>query len=170
MSQSTVKNDGTEEKLIDFPDFEGFLKKCFGENIQISNYKVVDFLPFGENFCSVVGRVEAWIRKNDESNEEKLQLIAKMAGDISKYDFGLAKAFKKEVFFYNTIIPIYNEFEMEMGVEKEAIFNNVPKFYGYRYSLNSEIDEIDNNCVILMEDLSATNNYMGNRKVGKQLF
>ena len=159
------------DEPICLPKFEQLLKKSLGNDVELINYEGRKFLPFGENYCSLMVKIEATIRRGKCSDEEKLQLVAKTAGDFEKYPLIWPKVFKKEVFIYQHLVPMYREIELASGINADDVFDNVPKFYGYRNSLYDTDDEkVDKDSMMLMENLKVPGYYTVDRKKGRVFF
>ncbi|KAJ8913441.1 hypothetical protein NQ315_017185 [Exocentrus adspersus] len=85
--------------------------------------------------------------KNDKNFEEKLEVVAKLASRNIN-EAGKAKRFQNEITFYNSVVPLMQEFRKLQGVEAVGFF---PKYYGGRLTLNSRNREADQDGFINLE-------------------
>lgn len=90
-------------------------------------------------------------------NEKKIELIVKSASTDDKVRSmnPVRRAYLREIYVYEDILPAYHEFEREMGVEDG--FSGYPKMYGSVQNENHE-------CLVL-ENLSEGGFKMWDRKI-----
>ncbi|KAG7204917.1 hypothetical protein KM043_005309 [Ampulex compressa] len=159
-----------EVKDIVLRDLEPLLREKLGDRLIVDSFITKKLLPPGENYGSTILSVDAVIRKSRDAEKEDLRLIAKMSPptEYQKCIFDSPYTFKKEIFMYKDIMPSYNELERECGIEEDQLFDVLPKFYGYRLSLDPELD-FDDNAVILLENLKARGYYTADRSKGYDL-
>lgn len=122
-------------------------------------------LASGENYGSVMLRIEILIQ-NENGGTEILHCVAKTppAPGLTWYIFDTKLTFKIEMIFYNTVVPILNEFGRSKGVED--LINFVPKYINGRISKDPTSNVVDKDAVILLENLVAEGYTTGNRFVG----
>lgn len=119
------------------------------KNTEILSQKVTSLTKAGDNYGSVLLRVDLEIKTGNEI--QQLYLVAKVLPDRKTQEiFQSAKTFRNELYFYKNIIPILQKFKKENGMEVSDIF---PKFYGGRLNLTNNLLEVDENVVILLENL-----------------
>ncbi|XP_033216642.1 uncharacterized protein LOC117172641 [Belonocnema kinseyi] len=151
-------------------DLQTVLRHELGDEVIVDNYSVNSLVPPGENYSSTILSVMCSIKQNKNGATETLHLVAKMTptSNLHRQFFDNCFIFKKEIFFYKEIIPLYKNLEMEFGVEENSIFDIGPKFYGSRLSSNPKVD-FDDDALILLENLKVRGYYTGERKLGLDL-
>ncbi|KAM7360756.1 LOW QUALITY PROTEIN: uncharacterized protein ACRADG_007515 [Cochliomyia hominivorax] len=127
-----------------FPDFKG-----------IKNFNVVPALSAGENYATVMLRLEAEIRLEDETTKS-ISLMLKTAHDTEAFREMMKNQpnslFDMETLVYRTVIPDFEKLYNESGAE----IRFAPKFY--------EIDT--DQPYLLLEDLKPKGFKMFNRLEG----
>lgn len=125
-------------------------------NKKITHIDVTQTLSkgFGSEMRQVTVKVKD---KNDK--EEIIHLIAKQIPetDARKQLFNIQKTFKKEVAFYEVILPALKDFLNEEEVVDDVL-DLFAEFYGARYTLGGDSDVVDDDAVMLLEDLSLSGN------------
>ncbi|CAK9805438.1 hypothetical protein ANTPLA_LOCUS4509 [Anthophora plagiata] len=151
-------------------DIEPILRQRLGDHVIVENFTTKSLLPPGENYGSTILSVHVELKHGNNGKKEELDLIAKMCPptEYQRRVFNSSRTFMKEVFMYDSIIPAYNKLEIECGLKKNEIFEILPKFYGFRLSLQPD-GEFDDNAVILMENLKIKGYYTGERCIGYNL-
>lgn len=121
-----------------------------GPNKRITNVDTSGTPPSG---ASAMLKVKVTVQNGDGS-EEQLDLIAKRIPTTEFYRdvYNIQETFKKEVAFYEVIVPILKQFQEDEGIKD--VFDNFPEFYGARRNLDGKSD-VDENAVMLLEDLCA---------------
>lgn len=164
-------NQTVAPKEHEIADLQSLLRKKMGEDLVVERHTAIDLLPPGENYGSLILKVDAVIKRDAKSNDdEELHLIAKIppATQQQRDFFDSPFTFKKESFMYDTIIPRYKKFERDCGIDEADVFDVGPEFYGSRLSLGDG-EDFDDNAVILMENLKVRGYYTGDRYVGLDL-
>lgn len=108
--------------------------------------------PPSKGFGSLMLKVKVKV-KDENDKEELLHLVAKKipTAEQSRKYFDIQNTFKKEAAFYEIVVPILDKFQEEEGIED--LLDNFAKFYGARFSLESNSEIVDEDGVMLMEDL-----------------
>jgi hypothetical protein len=153
-------------------DLQSILSKTLDEQVIVVNLTTSNLLPKGENYGSTILKVEAVIKKNKESPEEKLSLVAKMVPitEYQKNHFNITSSFSKEIYMFEKLIPAYKEIERISGVKEEDLFDILPKYYGGRLNRNKALlDKADEDAVLLMENLKVRHYYTMNRMHGNYI-
>lgn len=137
--------------MDDIKNLDELLAPKLGENTRIKHVNVSK--PPQKGAGSVLLKVELTVQ-GQNGKEELIHLVAKKipASEFSREMFNIQHTFKKEVAFYQVIIPILNDFQKEEGVD---LFDNVAELYGARYNLDGKNDIVDEDAVMLLEDLTA---------------
>lgn len=147
-------------------DLQSLLKKSIDDQVIVSEYETVNFLPIGENYGSTVLKVSVKIKRSENGPDEDLELVAKMAPatEIQRKFWDITRIFKREIFVFKELAAAYREVQMNAGLENLAGF--LPKCFGSRLSLNPESEEADMDVVLLLENLSYRGYRVMDRKTG----
>lgn len=107
----------------------------------------------GENYCSLMLKLDVTLRSTDNADEEILHIVAKCINktDSDYFNFIGPLQFKKEIGFYTEIIPALERLQIQQGLEE--VFNIFPKVLAFRNNLHGLNQEIDEHAVILLENL-----------------
>lgn len=107
-------------------------------------------------YGSIMAKVAITL-KGKEDSEEKLYTVAKLlpSDGYVRQLFQIEFTYKNEVAFYNTVLPTLIHFQKEKGVT--PLLNMFAKFYGARLSLQK--NEVDEDAVLILEDLSVAGMY-----------
>ncbi|CAH2000001.1 unnamed protein product [Acanthoscelides obtectus] len=106
----------------------------------------------GENYGSEIMKVDMVLKDENSGDEEELYLVAKMIpeSDLYKEIFNVQVSFVSEMRFYDTVVPILEDFRKRKGAKVKDIY---PKFYGGRKNLNIQGGAVDTNAVLLMDNI-----------------
>ncbi|XP_014209185.1 uncharacterized protein LOC106639887 [Copidosoma floridanum] len=155
---------------MELRDLESVLRRKLGDQLAVVSYDTEPLIPLGENYCSTILKVRAIVKDSaDGAEPRELNLVAKMmpATDYQRQIFDSKFTFRKENFFYQKLLPAYQQLEREFGVGNDEIFDNAPMFYGARSSKLAGDDEaIDDDAVILMQNLKVLGYYTIDRMKG----
>lgn len=153
--------------MKEFKNLESLLKKDFGDRVTVTECTVSNLVPLGNNFASEILKINAKIKRSENSPIEDYNFVAKsIITDEPRIDW--TWLLKKEIFMYTDIIPAYLKVERENNIdEKKSIINMIPKFYGHRFSLDPKAEEADENSAILLENIQVKGYYVINKKIGK---
>lgn len=156
------------EEKINVKDLQSLLKKSFDDqSIQIVKYASSLFVPLGENYGSTMVKLDLVIERSTCIKNDELNLIAKTKAPSERPLVMWNKALEKEVFIYDELLPAYRDLEREVGVPESDLINFFPKYYGHRFLLNENSDEINDDSLFLMENLKIREYTTGNRQIGK---
>lgn len=138
-------------------EFENLLKSF---NIRYKNHKSTFLTAPGENYGSVILKVEVICEEN-----KKLNLVVKLCpkNELLKKAFLTNITFKKEIYAYEGLIPALKEFENEYNIQ--APLKIFAKCYGTRMNLNNN-DEIDEDAIIILENLKTDGYQLEDRFTG----
>lgn len=136
-------------------NLESLLSSYLGPNKKVISSNISNLTAPGENYLSVVLKVEVVIRNEENGKEETLNAVAKC---LHSGNNEMAKMFGKmnydnEKNWYTEIVPTLENFLKDRGVKIN--FDFFPKLIGYRANLHGENDEIDEDSVILLENLAV---------------
>lgn len=111
-------------------------------------HKIGNLLSSTENGGSFLIKVDLRL-KNEKNFEEKLEVVAKLAvSNINNPE--KAQSFQNEVAFYESIVPLLQDFLKLQGADDLNLF---PKYYGGRLTLNSRSKEADKDGIFFLENL-----------------
>lgn len=132
------------------------LKTIIGGEVNVIDYNTEPLTEPGENYGSVMLAVKVNV------NDKELSLVAKLPppNPFIRKVFDSPSTFKKEIGFYEIVVPTLQQFQKENGLEPMQIF---PKFYGGRTCLDFNDDTFDENAAILLENVKDLGYVMGNR-------
>lgn len=155
---------------MDFKDLEPLLQRSYNnKDLQVIDYTATKLLPVGENFGSIMVKIDAKIRKNKNAKEEMLYLVGKTPSQSEIDMINWPVIFKKECFLYTELFPLYKELEREVGIDEKNLINVLPDFIGFRYSLKDNT-EPDDDSVLLMENLMKKGFYLADKRTGMFLY
>lgn len=111
-------------------------------------HKIGNLVSSAENGGSFLIKVDLRL-KNEKNFEEKLEVVAKLAvSSINNPE--KAQSFQNEVAFYESIVPLLQDFLKLQGADDLNLF---PKYYGGRLTLNSRSKEADKDGIFFLENL-----------------
>ena len=114
-------------------------------------------------------KLNAIIRRDKNAKEEKLYLVAKTMANSEGSPLSWSEMLKKEVFVYLELIPAYRNIEREAGVSEKELIDLLPKYFGHRYSLDLNSEEVDKHATLLMENLAMRGYSNGDKRKGNFL-
>lgn len=163
-----AENSGNAIHIVVFREPEPVLKKVLGNDVKVVDFEASNFIKKTEHYGSTIFKVKATVLVGKDQVKEELNIVAKMLPptDMQRWIFEAPFTFKKEVFFYEDLIPKYQKLFENTSTEKMKKFDVVPKFYGSRLSLDPEREEVDDDAVILMDNLKLKGYQMIDRKEG----
>lgn len=138
--------------MNDLKNLDQLLAPKLGLNRKIINVDITRPPPKG--FGSIMLKVKLTIQ-NENGQEEVLHLVGKKIPETNqqKEQFDIQNTFKKEVAFYEVILPTLRNFQKQEGVRD--VLDNFAEFYGARFSLDGRSEVVDHDGVMLLEDLSV---------------
>lgn len=131
------------------------LEELLAPKLGNNKIKKIDITkPPAKGIGSVMLKVKV-ILCSETGEEQLLHLVAKKipASETLREGFDIQKTFKKEVAFYEVILPILREFQKEAGVTD--VLNTFAEFYGARFSLEGKTEVVDDDAAMLLEDLDV---------------
>lgn len=152
---ATLNNFNIEMPGDNIVDLEGLLKQYIGENKEIIDIKKERLTSPGENYCSIMLKLDITVRNLETGKEEEINAVAKTVNTEVNEFFKQAAhpQFKKEIAFYTEIVPALQQFQREQGVDE--VLDLFPKVYAARKNIHGNDDEIDDDSVIIMENLKV---------------
>ncbi|XP_058791784.1 uncharacterized protein LOC131664585 [Phymastichus coffea] len=159
-----TSNSKDQEEKIDIKSLEPLLKRTLDDDtLKVIDYEATSLLPAGENYCSVLIKLDVKLRRND--TEKMCHFVAKTPSPKEKSIVDWSLIFKKELFMYTEIHPLYRELEKEAGIKEDNLINAWPRYIGHRNSLKNGT-EINEDSVMLMENITTQGFYNMDRKKG----
>lgn len=137
-------------------NIENVIEKNVGANKKVRKCDIINISKPGENYAGVMLGVNITIAHNGQ--EEIIHGVAKTPNFNVHESFKshIAVDFKKEVAFYQHIVPILKKFYQEQGVNQMPdIF---PKLYAVRYNLSEDSETVDEYAFMLLENLVEQGN------------
>ncbi|GJQ85190.1 hypothetical protein Trydic_g13034 [Trypoxylus dichotomus] len=150
---------------MEIKDFENLVKPLLKDGETFLSYECESLLPPGENYGSTM--LDVRVKITNENGEEKtVYYVGKTPPPpgLLWSVFNTKVTFKKEIALYNSVIPIFNEFGRERGVEHLIEF--IAECKCARTSLNPESTEVDANAALLMENLKLQGYSVDDRFIG----
>lgn len=181
MTGSSIDNDDNNnnkkkinvvDREIGREDLQLMLRPKLGERLIVNETRQSSLLPVGENFAcfilKIVARISFLFENNNNNNydeEKELNLVAKL---YPRYDyistvFDFTIFFKKEIFFYEKIVPTLKKISRDLT---KLDFDFVPEYFGARSSADPKSKRVDENVVVLMENLKSKGYYTGDKVQG----
>lgn len=141
-------------------NLENLLQPHIGEETKITDTKISSLTAPGDNYGSVILKLDITLQKNNNDPEEELNVIAKTIprAELFQKIFNIQVTFKNEIAFYDVIVPTLKNFSLEYKVRYESEL--FPKFLGGRINLSNESDVVDEDGVILLENLNMAGNLL----------
>ncbi|XP_018569887.1 uncharacterized protein LOC108909900 [Anoplophora glabripennis] len=157
MGEHTIKN------------LEEVLNGCIKKDKRITEKNITNLTAPGENFGSIMLKLDVTLKDENDGTEDELHAVAKMipSDEFARKAFNIQVTFKNEIGMYNVIAPTLRDFQRENGVND--VINCFPEFYGARINLGEENGDVDENAVLLLENLNFKGYQVVDRFVGFDL-
>ncbi|XP_018562290.1 uncharacterized protein LOC108904287 isoform X1 [Anoplophora glabripennis] len=139
----------TAEKIV---KLDQLLNGYIGDSKSIVDTKFSRLTAPGENYGSILLKVDITLENKKDNSREELHTVAKLIPEDEFFQkmFNVQVSCKVEISFYDTIVPTLQRFQKEKGVQQVMDF--FPKMYASRLNLNGS-DTVDQNAVLLLENL-----------------
>ncbi|XP_018562289.1 uncharacterized protein LOC108904286 isoform X2 [Anoplophora glabripennis] len=139
----------TGEKIV---KLDQLLNGYIGDSKSIVDTKYSRLTGPGENYGSILLKVDITLENKKDNSREELHTVAKLIPEDEFFQkiFNVQVSCKVEISFYDTIVPTLQRFQKEKGVQQVMDF--FPKMYASRLNLNDS-DTVDQNAVLLLENL-----------------
>ena len=121
----------------------------------------------GENYSSIVIKIDATICRNENSKEEQLHLVAKTKQTVEAPILDWILTLKKEIFVYRELMPLYKDIAREVGIPENELIDLLPKYIGHWYSQRINTGKPDEYSMLVMENLQEHGFYYCNKRIGK---
>lgn len=138
------------------------------KELKVIDFKVSRLVPPGENYCSLLVKLDAKVQRGNDGGTEDLHLVAKTMNAVDKDAVAMwVDLYKKELFIYAELFPVYRDLERRAGIDEKDLIDISPKYFGHRNTLKVGEDVIDEDSLILMENIKVRGFESGNRLKGK---
>ncbi|XP_076273119.1 uncharacterized protein LOC143204457 [Rhynchophorus ferrugineus] len=133
---------------------------------EVVEQTVTSLLPPGENFGSVMYKVDFKVQRPGSKEEEEHHAVAKCTplNKVTQEIFNTQVTFKSEIGWYTTVIPTLRRFQKEKGIDEDLDY--FQSFYGARISLDPGSEVVDEDGVILTQNLKDLGYFNVDRHVG----
>ncbi|OXU20178.1 hypothetical protein TSAR_000410 [Trichomalopsis sarcophagae] len=140
---------------------QSVLRKKLGKDLEVLDFESDSLVKAGDNYGSTILKARVTVRRRKDAEKEDLHLVAKMLPptEYQRIVFDSAFTFKKEIFLYEELIPMYR-------CLYSGAFDVVPECYGSALSSKDDAEEVDESAVILLENLKVKGYYMADRYRG----
>ncbi|KAL7286200.1 hypothetical protein TKK_0019534 [Trichogramma kaykai] len=152
------RQNNASESVAVIKDLESLLREHVDPRLRLLDFTSDNLLPDGENYSSIIVKIEASVRIGDD-REENLSLVAKTVPQGGhKTQVKTVISFSKEIFIFESLMPAFKGLDPTIDV--------LPKFYGGRLTLDEESEHNDEDIVLLMENLKTKGYHTKDRKQG----
>ncbi|XP_028140019.1 uncharacterized protein LOC114334183 [Diabrotica virgifera virgifera] len=119
----------------------------------IKNVNISRLTEPGENFGSIMYKLDIVLSNNDNGTEEILQAVAKTLPDTELWRkiFNIQVTYTNEMAFYEIVLPTFLEFQRSLGINE--VINCFAECLAVRKNLLENSDIIDDDAVIVLENL-----------------
>lgn len=139
---------------VEIKNLQELIGQYVGTNKKVVSSEISNLTAPGDNYLSVVLKVDIVLKDENTENEEIIHAVGKCihSTDVNKFLQEAAKrGYKNESAFYSKIAPALQNFAKERGFERD--FDIFPQLIAYRPNLHGENDEVDENSILLMENI-----------------
>lgn len=136
------------------------ISKYIGPNKELVSSSVENLLAPGENYLSVILKIDIVLRNQEIGNEEKLCAVGKTihSGDVHEvFKFVEKIIFKYEENWYTKIVPTLQNFLKEKRFTGN--FDIFPELIACRNNLHGENEEVDEDSILLLENLRVNGEF-----------
>lgn len=140
-------------------NLEGLVSQYIENKKKIVETRVTRHAFAREYYGSTVLDIDIVLKDETKYIQEILSVVAKLMPERKFFQkvFNCEVTFKNEAAFYKTVVPLLEGFQRERGITDELEY--VPKFYGARLNLDEHSDNVDQNAVLILEQLSSKGRY-----------
>ncbi|XP_015590955.1 uncharacterized protein LOC107265727 [Cephus cinctus] len=146
-------------------DLQAVLQRTLSQQLNILHIEWKMLTEPGENFGSLIIAVD--VNMTRDSNPEILNIVVKLPPPtvFLRDLFNSPLTFKKELHFYENIVPAFIELQVENDIERDQLINLAPRYYGGRLGLGQP-DIFDEQSCLVLENLNYQGFSTGNRIQG----
>lgn len=142
--------------IVEIKNLQELLSQYVGAKKKVISSDLSMLTAPGENYLSVMLKVDVDLKDEDTGKEEKLKAVGKLihSSNVNQFLQDIGKMnYKSELAFYTDIIPTLQGFAKDRGLKRN--FDIFPNLIAYRANLHGESEEVDENSVLLMENMSV---------------
>nr|XP_023025575.1 pituitary homeobox 3-like [Leptinotarsa decemlineata] len=145
----TVGNMGGADCIKNLPDL---LKNYLGPNKIIKDTKISRLTAPGENYGSIMLKLDITLLNIENGTQEILHTVAKTLPELEMFReiFNVQITYRNEMAFYEIIVPNVQDFQKRLGVSD--VVDYFCKCIATRKNLDGS-DKIDDDAVIVLENL-----------------
>ena len=158
MADGVNEVDSSHSSWINRDLLEHIMSIKLKKDVAVTKFEVREAVPKGENYLSVLHRVEIDYKEDQSNEENKYSMIIKSPpeGEVMREHLEDIQGFQKESFMYTDVLPImYRFIRYKKGDVDQFSASWLPCSKGDK--------------IIVMEDLKHLDYKMGDRKVGLDL-
>ncbi|KAK3928875.1 Alpha/beta hydrolase domain-containing protein aho-3 [Frankliniella fusca] len=158
--------------LVDVKDVEGLLAGCPArpEGSRCVGLEVKGESAAGENYGSTFLIVDA-VFQDGAGATTRVPAVCKRLppSEYLREVFNVKVSHPKEVNFYRKLVPALEALQAELGVPQDERIRCFPRLYGARVGGGKDPDEVDDDAILVLEDLSVAGYRSGDRNLGVDL-
>lgn len=157
----------SSKETLNLQNLQALLRGSVGEKTSVIDFKAESLLPNGENYMSMMLKVDARIKRNKDAPEEELKLVAKLlpTAEYQRSHMHAGTIFEKEIFMIEKLSRAYRELEEKFN--SEDVNTLFPKFYGARLVKDkNDPRNCENDTVLLLENVKVIGFDTMDRKKG----
>ncbi|XP_060535175.1 uncharacterized protein LOC132707363 [Cylas formicarius] len=149
--------------------FEDLISDHIGPDEQMVDYKLTNLTAPGENYGSIMLKIDVVLKNNKTGQERLLDLVGKMIPrlEVMQNIFNVQVTFKNEIAFYLELIPAVQLFLEENNILDKVSY--AAQSYGGRISLDPSSEKVDENAIILLQNLKVLGYTTCDRRKGFDL-
>uniref|UniRef100_A0A6P7G4W8 Uncharacterized protein LOC114334186 n=1 Tax=Diabrotica virgifera virgifera TaxID=50390 RepID=A0A6P7G4W8_DIAVI len=119
----------------------------------IKNVNISRLTAPGENFGSIMYKLDIVLNNNDNGTEEILRAVAKTLPETEfwRQIFNIQVTYTSEMAFYEVVLPTFQEFQRSLGIDN--VIDSFAECLAVRKNLLDNSDVIDDDAVIVLENL-----------------
>lgn len=138
--------------MYEIVNLQSLIEEYLGPDREFLEYVSTNLNEPGENYGSLMLKVEIKVRNKATNEEETISAVAKTppTDEIIQQIFNTKVTFKNEIAFYKTVIPTLQNLRKVHNIEPATYF---PEFVGARLNLNGT-EQVDSDAVLLLENLT----------------
>lgn len=139
---------------LEVKNLQELISEHLGAHKKIISSEVSRLTAPGENYLSVVVKIDLVLKNEETNSEEKLHAVGKCihSDDVHEElkNFG-KENYNSELAFYNYILPTLQKFAKKQGLKKN--YDIFPKLIAFRPNLHGNNNEVDEHSILLMENM-----------------
>lgn len=145
---------------VEIKNLQNIFQEYVGSNKKLISSEISPLTAPGENYLSVMLKVDAVLKDEETGKEEVVHAVGKCihSSGVHQFLLDIEKVnYKNEMAFYTEIIPTLQNFAKEKGLKKD--FDIFPTLFAHRANLLGNSDEVDENSILLMENMKVNGEF-----------